>query len=176
MDTRKEDFMQKMAKLPVRYASKGDYDYKEKAGYYELAFDSLKYPISSLYFMVKDGKGIVTTSKTVINNMLSNTSFATDNATKNSILNNNYSIKVDMKKIFEITNDQVKGKEAKEMATYMKNNMGSITTESGMKDGMLQGTTTINITGNHTNSLEFLFDMIQEMGKTNSSAEDVKVD
>lgn len=126
--------------------------------------------------MVKDGKGIVTTSKTVINNMLSNTSFATDDATKNSIMKNNYSIKVDMKKIFEITSDQIKGKDAKQMATYMKNNMGNITTESGIKDGMLQGTTIINITGNHTNSLEFLFDMIQQMNFTNSTIEDVKVD
>jgi hypothetical protein len=176
MDTRKEDFMQKLAKLPIKYADKGDYKYKDNGGYYELAFDSLKYPISSLYFMIKDGKGIVTTSKTVINNMLTNTAFATDAVTKNSILNNNYSIKVDMKKIFEITSDQLKGKDAKQMATYMTNNMGSIVTESGMKDGMLQGITTINITGNHTNSLEFLFDMIQEMGKTNSYAEDVKVD
>jgi hypothetical protein len=176
MDTRKEDFMQKLAKLPIKYANKGDYKYADKGGYYELAFDSLKYPISSLYFMIKDGKGIVTTSKTVINNMLTNTAFATDAATKNSILNNNYSIKVDMKKIFEITSDQLKSKDAKEMATYMKNNMGSITTESGLKDGMLQGTTIINITGNHTNSLEFLFDMIQQMDKTNSSTEDIKVD
>ncbi len=176
MDTRKEDFMQKLAKLPVKYATKGEYNYKEKAGYYELAFDSLKYPISSLYFMIKDGKGIVTTSKTVINNMLSNKSFATDAITKNSILNNNYSIKVDMKKIFEITSDQIKNKDGKEMATYMKNNMGTIVTESGLKDGMLQGTTTINITGNHTNSLEFLFDMIQKMSTTNSSESDLKID
>ena len=176
MDTRKEEFLSRFVRLPIKYASKGDYDYKEKNGYYELAFDSLKYPISSLYFMVKDGKGIVTTSKTVINNMLNNTSFATDEATKNSIMKNNYSIKVDMKKIFEITSDQIKGKDAKQMATYMKNNMGSITTESGIKDGMLQGTTIINITGNHTNSLEFLFDMIQQMNFTNSTIEDVKVD
>jgi Domain of unknown function (DUF4836) len=174
MDTRKEDFMQKLARLPIRYAAKENFNYKEKAGYYELAFDSLKYPVSSLYFMIKDGKGIVTTSKTVINNMLSNTSFATDEATKNSIMKNNYSIKVDMKKIFEITNDQVKGTEAKDLTTYMKNNLGSIVTESGYKDGMLQGTTIMNITGNHTNSLEFLFDMVQKINATNKNASEVE--
>jgi Domain of unknown function (DUF4836) len=175
MDTRKEDFMQKLAKLPVKYADKGGFNYKEKTGYYELAFDSLKYPISSLYFMVKDGKGFVTTSKTVINNMLSNTSFATDEATKNSVLNNNYSIKVDMKKIFEITNDQVKGKEAKDMTTYMKNNLGSIVTENGYKNGMLQGTTIMNITGNHNNSLEFIFDMLEKINSTNKNASDAEI-
>ena len=35
---------------------KEKFNYKEKGGYYELAFEEGKLPISSLYFMVKDGK------------------------------------------------------------------------------------------------------------------------
>ena len=163
MDTRKEDFMQRLAKLPLKYAKKGDYNYADKGGYYEQKFDSSKFPISSLYYMIKDGKGIVTTSKVVIDNMLTGKAFSFDEASKNSILNNNFSVKMDMKKIFEITNSQVDSKSAKKMTAYMKDNLGNITVESGMKDGMLQGNTIINITGKHTNSLQFLFDMIQKI-------------
>ncbi len=163
METRREDFMQKLAKIPLKYAEKEKYNYKDKGGYYELAFDSTKYPIGSLYFMVKDGKALVTTSKEAVNNTLNNTGFMVEAATKNAILNNNYSINIDTKKLFEILGTEASSVTNKKMAAYMKDNMGNINTASSYKDGMIQGTTTISITGNHTNSLEFIFNMLETL-------------
>jgi hypothetical protein len=163
MDTKREDFMQKIVKLPLKYSEKNKYNYKDKGGYYELAFDSTKYPVSSLFFIVKDGKAMVTTSKEVVSNTLTNKGFAIDEETKKSIMDNNYSIKIDSKKLFDILGTEASTKTNKKICAYMAENMGDIKTESGFKDGMIQGTTTIKINGNHANSLEFIFNTIEYM-------------
>jgi hypothetical protein len=163
MDTKREDFMQKLVKLPLKYSEKNKYNYKDKGGYYELAFDSTKYPVSSLFFIVKDGKAMVTTSKEVVSNTLANKGFAIDDETKKSIMDNNYSIKIDSKKLFDILGTEASTKTNKKICAYMAENMGDIKTESGFKDGMIQGTTTIKINGNHANSLEFIFNTIEYM-------------
>lgn len=165
MDTRRVDFMEKLAKLPLKYAEKQHYNYKDKDGYYELAFDSTKYPVSSLYFIVKDGKALVTTSKEVVTNTITNKGFIIDEETKTSILNNNYSMKIDSKKLFEILESEASTTANKKSAAYMKNNMGNIQTESAFKDGMIQGTTTIKTNGTHANSLEFIFNTIETLNK-----------
>ncbi|MBL0359082.1 MAG: hypothetical protein IPP72_20445 [Chitinophagaceae bacterium] len=160
METKKEAFMQKLAKLPLKFAAKEKFNYKEEGGYYELAFDADKYPISSLYFMVKDGKAIVTTSKEVIDMTLNNTGYALDAATKNSILNNNMYLRINTKKMIRQINPELSTDLSKKISNYLEENMGDVKMEGGIKDGMMQGTTTMNITGNHANSLEFFFNMI----------------
>jgi hypothetical protein len=161
METKKEDFMQKITRLPVKYAKKGGYNYQEKEGYYELAFDTGKYPIKSLFFMVKDGKAIVTTSKEVINMTISNTGFATDAETKNAILNNNYALNINTKRLIEKLGTQLSSDANKKISDYLLNNMGDLKMESRVKDGMVQGTSTLNIKGSHNNSLEFFFNMME---------------
>jgi hypothetical protein len=163
MDTKREDFMQKLVKLPLKYSEKNKYNYKEKGGYYELAFDSTKYPVSSLFFIVKDGKAMVTTSKEVISNTLANKGFVIDEETKNAIMNNNYAVKINSKKLFDILGTEASTKTNKKICEYMSENMGDIITESGFKDGMIQGTTTIKVNGSHANSLEFIFNTIEYM-------------
>lgn len=160
METKKDGFLEKIAHLPLKYAEKEKYNYKDKGGYYELAFEEGKYPISSLYFMVKDGKAIVTTSKEVVDMTLKNTGFAVDAATKNSILNNNYSLQLSSKKLLEKLNSSLTTDVSKKVSDYLMANLGDLKMESSIKDGMIQGTTTISITGNHSNSLEFFFNMM----------------
>jgi hypothetical protein len=160
METKKEGFLEKIARLPLKYAEEEKYNYKDKGGYYELAFEEGKYPISSLYFMIKDGKAIVTTSKTVVDMTLNNTAFTPDAATKNSILNNNYSLKISTTKLIEKLGPEFTTDVNKKIAEYMKENMGDLTMESSLKDGIIQGSTTMGIKGNHSNSLEFFFNMM----------------
>ena len=158
---RRKALWEKVVHLPLKYVERGDYNYKEKDGYYELAFDSGKYPVSSLYFMVKEGKVIVTTSKDVINMTINNTAFATDAETKNSILNNNYSLNINTKRLIEKLSTQFSTDVNKKISDYLLANMGNLKMESRVKDGMIQGTTTLNFTGNHSNSLEFFFNMME---------------
>lgn len=162
-ETKKEAFMEKIVHLPLKYAEKGGYNYIEKNGYYELAFDSGKYPISSLYFMVKEGKVIITTSKDVINMTVTNTAFATDAETKNAILNNNYALNLNTKRLIEKLQTQFSADVNKEISDYLLQNLGNVKMESRIKDGMIQGTTTMNITGTHNNSLEFFFNMMESI-------------
>ena len=160
METKKDAFLQKLAKLPLKFAEKEKFNYKEKGGYYELAFDADKYPISSLYFMVKDGKAIFTTSKEVIDMTLNNTGYTLDADTKNSILNNNVFLKLNTKKLIEQINPELSTSLSKKISQYLQDNVGDIKMEGGIKDGIMQGTSTISVTGNHANSLEFFFNMI----------------
>jgi hypothetical protein len=161
METKKESFMKKVANLPLKYAKKEKYDYQDKGGYYELAFDKEKYPISSLYFMVKGGKVIVTTNKASIDMTLNNTAgYPLDADTKNSILANNYSLKLNSKKLVRQIRGELSSSLNKKISQYMEDNLGDVKMESSLKDGMMQGTTTMAVTGNHANSLEFFFNMI----------------
>ncbi len=176
MQTRRDDFMEKLAKLPLKYAKKNHYTYLDRGGYYELVLDSSDLPLSSMYFMVKNGQIITTTSKEVIVNTLTNTGFNLDVDTKKIILNNNYVLKLDTKKLFEILAEQASTKANKKVCEYMQNNIGDITSDSNYKDGMIQGNTIINIKGNHSNSLEFFFNIAENI-KTiyeNEKAEDLK--
>lgn len=163
METKKDAFLKKIANLPLKYAEKEKFNYKEKGGYYELAFEEGKYPLSSLYFMVKDGKAIVTTSKEVIDMTLNNTGYTLDAGTKNSILNNNVSLKIDTKKLIQQINPELSSDASKKISKYLEDNMGDVKMEGGIKDGMMQATTTMSITGNNTNSLEFFFNMIDSI-------------
>lgn len=160
METKKQAFMQKLANLPVKYAEKEKFNYKEKGGYYELAFDADKYPISGLYFMVKDGKGIITTSKEVIDMTLANKGYNLDGDTKKMVLNNNVYVNINSKKLIQQINPELSTELSKKISAYLEENMGDVQITGGIKDGIMQGTTTMNITGNHANSLEFFFNMI----------------
>jgi hypothetical protein len=161
METRKDAFLKKIADLPLKYAEKEKFDYKH--GYYVLAFDAEKYPISNLYFMVKDGKGIVTTNKEVIDMTMNNTGYNLDPATKNAVLNNNMSLRIDTKKLIQQINLQLTDESTKKISKYLEENMGDVQMYGGLKDGMIQSTTTMSINGNNANSLEFFFNMIEEI-------------
>ncbi len=161
--TKKDAFMEKLAHLPLKYAEKEHFDYKEKEGYYVYTFDSGKYPIANLYFMVKDNKAFVTTSLDVINMAKTNVAFATDAATKKSILDNNYSFQLNTKKLIEKLQTQFTTDVNKKISDYMLQNLGDVKMESSVKDGIIQSTATMNITGKHSNSLEFFFNMIDSV-------------
>jgi hypothetical protein len=110
--------------------------------------------------MVKDGKAIVTTSKEVINMTINNTAFAIDAATRNNILNNNYALSINTKKLIEKLETQLSTDVNKKITEYLLTNLGDLQMQSAVKDGMIQGSTTLNIKGSHNNSLEFFFNMM----------------
>jgi len=163
METKKEGFMKKIANLPLKYAAKEKFNYKEKGGYYELAFEEGKMPLSSLYFIVNGGKAVVTTSKEVVDMVLANKSYELDAASKSSVLGNNMSLRIDTKKLVQQINPQLSGETSKKISQYFEDNMSDVKMEGGIKDGMMHSSATVNITGNHTNSLEFFFNMIDEI-------------
>lgn len=163
METKKEAFLKKIANLPLKYAEKEKFNYKEKGGYYELSFDEGKYPLSSLYFIVNGGRAIITSSKEVVDMALANKSYELDAASKNSVLNNNMAMRIDTKKMIQQINPQLTSSASKKISQYFEDNMSDVKMEGGIKDGMMYSTATMGITGNHANSLEFFFNMIDEV-------------
>jgi hypothetical protein len=159
-ETRKDGFMLRAMNLPLKYAKKEGWNYTAKNGYNELIFKEGDLPISNLYFMVKDGKVVITTSKDVIENTLIGKGFTADEETKAAILNHNYSLKINTKKVLEKIGPELSTNASKKVTDYLIQNFGNVKMESNVKDGMIQSTTTINIKGEHTNSFEFLFDMM----------------
>ncbi len=179
METKKENFMQRVLALPLKYTKKGDYDYKDKGGYYELVFDTGKYAIAGLYFMEKDGKVIITTSKEIIDMTMAGKSYNIDADTKASILNNNYAMKINSQTLLEQLRLNVNTKTNRDICRYLEDNMGDIKIENGLKNGEIQGTTIMNIKGNHSNSLAFFFDMadaINKIMKTEKEEKEKKLD
>jgi hypothetical protein len=162
METKKEGFMQKLAKLPLKYAEKEHYKYFDRGGYYEFVTDSADI-VGNLYFMVKDGKALVTTSKEVVDMTLANKGFTLDNETKRSILNNNYSMKLNSSRMLEKLSGEFTTTVNKKVTDYLIDNIGDMRMESTIKDGMIQSTTTMDIKGKHNNSLEFFFNMIDSI-------------
>ncbi len=163
METRNEAFMKKVAGVPLKYTKKGDYNYLDRGGYYELVFDSAKNVLNSLYFMVKDGRVIITTSKANIDMALANSGYNLDAETKKSILKNNYSFKLNSKRLIQQIGPELSTGVNKKISNYLMENIGDLKMESKLEDGMIQGTTTMAITGNHTNSLEFFFNVIDSI-------------
>lgn len=159
-ETNRSDFLERVAHLPLKYAEKEHFDYKQKDGYYVLTFDTGKYPISSLYFMVKDGKAVITTSKNIVDMVKNNTGFTIDDETKKEIVDNNYSLQLNSTKLIEKLQTQFNTDVNRKVSDYLKQNLGNVKMESRIKDGMIQGTTTMNIKGKHSNSLEFFFNII----------------
>ena len=92
---------------------------------------------------------------------LNNTGFTTDAETKNSTLTHNYSLNINTKRLLEKLDTQLSSDVNKKITDYLNKNMGDLKMESNVKDGMVQVTTILNIKGNHSNSLEFFFDMIE---------------
>lgn len=163
METNNEKFMERIARLPLKYAEKNGFVYKDRNGYYELVIDSSKYPISSLYFMVKDGAVMITTNFAALNMHINNTAFVVDEAAKQNIENNNYAMMLDAKNIFKTMQSQASTKANKLTCEYLKNNIDIVQSNSQYKDGMIQGTTSMSITGEHENSLAFFFNMLNSL-------------
>ena len=107
---------------------------------------------------------IVTTSKKSIDIALNNTAtYNLDDETKKSILKNNYSFKLNTKRLIQQLGPEINSGVNKQISNYLMENIGDFKMESSLKDDMIQGTTTMAITGNHANSLEFFFNVIDSI-------------
>ena len=162
-ETKRPDFLQKLVDLPVKYAEKGNFKYANKGGYYELSFDPEKDPISSLYFIVKDEKIVITTSKEMIDLTISNDSRKLPSDLKKSIFKNNYSFRLNTEKLLQQVDPELSTETTRKIKTYLEKNLGNVQMESRIKDGMIQSSGTMSIKGTHNNSFEFLFNVIDSI-------------
>jgi len=162
-ETKRDDFMERLARLPLKYADEKNYVYLDKNGYYELNLEEEKTLIPSLYFMVKDHKAIITTSLAVIDHARKNTGFALSAEIKSKVNDYNYAMNLNTQRMLGKMSTLFDTESKKEYLNTLKKNFGDVKMESSVKEGMVQGSVTMNIAGEHANSLEFFFNMIETL-------------
>ncbi|MFM2359517.1 MAG: hypothetical protein RLY16_1510, partial [Bacteroidota bacterium] len=165
IDTRKEVFVNKLLQLPVKYADKFHFNYHQVGDYYELAFDPEKDVLKSLFFVLKDGKLVMTTSKEVLDVTLNKGSLHPDTTSINQVLNNNYYLHVNSNRIIQRLQTQFTSGLMHSITDYLNQNLGDLTMKSQLNGQILEATSTLKINGTHKNSLEAIFNMIRDINE-----------
>ncbi|UAY50911.1 hypothetical protein [Ferruginibacter albus] len=163
-ETKNEKLFNKLIDLPVKLNTDSSYKYKKTGNFYTLDLGPNE-AIDKLYFMVGNGKCIITTSLKDVTNPIPTSSL--NNSDKLAILNNNYLIKLDGEKLLKGFSSEISNKRNAKSLEYLENNVGNVTIESAVKDGMIQSSGIFDIKGNHKNSLEYIFNVIETLLEMN---------
>jgi hypothetical protein len=161
-ETRNENIFNKLINLPIKLNKDSGFNYTRTGDFYTLVLGE-KNIIEKLYFKVKDGRCIITTSLTDVNGPIPNNNL--DAATKQSFLNSNYYGNINFKSLISCLSSDVTDKKNKKMISYLQANAGNMTFESTINNDLIKTTALFNITGKHTNSLEYFFNVIENLLK-----------
>ena len=165
LETKRADFLQKLAAIPVKYAKEEKFNYSYKNGYYELVFDKEKDPINNLYFLVKEDRLVITTSIDMVHLALQKAGRKIPGDLKKFALKNNYAFKINTDQLLTQISPEINTETNKKIKDYLQQNIGNLQAESRIKDGMIHSTAIMDVKGNHKNSFELLFDMIEDINR-----------
>lgn len=162
INTKNEDFVNKLLKLPLRTNKITGTDYQLTNGYYTIHFekDDLW---ENLYFGLKNGVFMITSSKENVENLIQQKVMPLQSDFQKSISKNNMAVWFDIQKILTATKTEL---EKDPKANYWEialKNAGEITAESKFKNGTIASQTSYTIKGEHTNSLQYFFDVINDV-------------
>ena len=163
-DTKNEKIFNKLINLPIKLNKDSVYNYKKTGDFYTLELGE-KNIIEKLYFKVKEGKCIISTSLQDINGMVQNEKNVVSAAAKESVLNSNYFADINFKNLITSISPNTTNKKDKKMISYLQANVKNMTLESTFKDDIVKTTTILNIMGKHKNSLEYFFNVIENLLK-----------
>lgn len=162
MNTRNESFINKLLQLPLNKSKFTATDYQLTNGYYTIHFEKDNI-FENLYLGLKNGVVMLTTSKVNIENLIQQTAMPLNPDFKKSISKNNASAWFDIQKIITASKTEL-DKEAK--SNYYEialKNAGEITVETKFKNGAIVSDASYTIKGEHTNSLQYFFDVMNEL-------------
>ena len=170
MDTKRADFVQKALEVPLKYAKKNNFNYQKIGDYYELKFPEGESFLSSLYFMISEGRFVVTTNKDVIDKVMHGRPFDPGKETQQAISNNVFAAHFDLSGILTALIPQIKDESGKKVITYLSENIKSADAFTGYKKGELKGEVNIELGNNFENSLLGIFEMIERVNQINREA------
>jgi hypothetical protein len=161
-NTRNEVFVDKLLKLPLKTNNLTGTDYQLTNGFYTIHFEKDNL-LENLYFGLKNGVLMITTSKESVENLINQKVMPLRSEFKKLISKNNSSAWFDLQKIITASRT--------EYETYAKDNYwdialknaGEITVESKFKNGAINSELSYSIEGKHTNSLQYFFDVINDI-------------
>ena len=100
-----------------------------------------------------------------VNGGIQNEKNPIDANTKQSILNSNYSGNINFKNLITGLFTEITNKKNKKMISYLYDNVNNMTFESTIKEDLVKTTTILNIKGKHKNSLEYFFNVMENLLK-----------
>jgi hypothetical protein len=161
MNTRNEAFVNKLLQLPLNKNKFTTIDYQLTNGYYTIHFEKDNL-LENLYIALKNGVVMLTTSKIHVENLIHQTQMPIQNDFKKSIAKNNIAAWVDVQKIMTISKTKSDTSTKSSYYDIALKNAGEITMESKFKNGAVVSDASYSIKGEHTNSLQYFFDVINE--------------
>lgn len=162
MNTRNESFVNKLLQLPLNKSKFTTIDYQLTTGYYTIHFEKDNL-LENLYIALKNGIVMATTSKVNIENLIQQTTMPLQADFKKSISKNNVAVWFDIQKIIEKSKTEPDSKPKSNYYDIALKNAGEITVESKFKNGTIISDASYSIKGEHPNSLQYFFDVINEL-------------
>lgn len=161
INTRNESFVNKLLQLPLNKPQFTATDYQLTNGYYTLHFEKDNV-LEDLYIGIKNGALMVTTSKVNIENLIQQISMPISADFKKSISKNNVAAWFDTQKIITGSKTEFDKDTKSNYYEIALKNAGEITAESKFKNGTIVSDLSYITKGEHTNSLQYFFDLINE--------------
>jgi hypothetical protein len=170
IDTRRPDFINKALDVPLKYAERMKYNYQKKNDYYELSFPEGKALYSSIYFMVRDGRFVITTNKDVIEKVMHDQPFMPGKETEKRITDNTFDLHFDLSGIIRAAKTQFEDANTREIAEYLASNIKNIDGYASFKKGEMSSVMDFQLSDNFENSLIGIFEMIEKVNEMNKNA------
>lgn len=161
MNTRNEAFASKLLQLPLNKSKFTATDYQLTNGYYTIHFEKDNL-FDNLYIGLKNGVLMLTTSKANVENLIQQTAMPLRADFKKSISKNNSAAWFDIQKIIEASKSELDKDAKNNYLEILLKNAGEITAESKFKNGNIVSDVSYIIKKEHTNSLQYFFDVINE--------------
>ncbi|WP_124019374.1 hypothetical protein [Flavobacterium sp. A45] len=162
MNTRNESFVNKLLQLPLNKSKFTATDYQLTNGYYTIHFEKDNL-FENLYLGLKNGVVMLTTSKINIENLIQQTAMPLHADFKKSISKNNAAAWFDIQKIITASKTELDKDAKSNYYDIVLKNAGEITVESKFKNGAIVSDASYSIKGEHANSLQYFFDVINEV-------------
>jgi hypothetical protein len=162
MNTRNESFVNKLLQLPLNKSKFTATDYQLTNGYYTIHFEKDNL-LENLYLGLKNGVVMLTTSKVNVENLIQQTVMPLQADFKKSISKNNSAAWFDIKKIIAASKTEIDKDAKSNYYDIALKNAGEVTVESKFKNGAIVSDASYTIKGEHTNSLQYFFDVINEL-------------
>lgn len=166
IETKREDFVNKLLRLPLKYDKDGGKaTYVDKGNYFEILIKEGELPISNLYVLAKNGQVVLTTSKAVVDNVIGNKGFATSGSIIDGVKNNNMYLSLDAKSLIAKVGPELGSKNSQKMIDYLRDNAGQTNVTTSVIDGVVTSKVNLGINGQHANSLEYVFNLIAKFNE-----------
>jgi hypothetical protein len=162
LNTKNDPFVNKLLQLPLNKSKFTATDYQLTNGYYTIHFEKDNL-FENLYIGLKNGVIMVTTSKENVENLIQQKVMTLQADFKKSISKNNSSAWLNLQKIIEASKTELNKDTKSNYFDIALKNAGEITMESKFKNGTIISESTYTIKGEHTNSLQYFFDVINEL-------------